>query len=301
MAPASALLFSSLIWAFSYFPIEWLYGDGMSPASLVVLRFLGAGVAMLAVRPRVVRLLGRRELLGGALLGVLLGLGTLLQLEGLTIVSPAVSGFVTTLYVIFTPLVAWVALRRPVGHANWIAVVLALLGAGVLSLHGFALDRGVVLTALGSLGYACHFVVLSELSVREHVYGLTVVQLLVGGALAAAWSVPGGGVGLPHTASTWGWLVFCVLGATVLTFWLQAWAQGKVSATRTAVLLTSEPVYVVGFTALLGGTVAARSLAGGALILAAVVVVEADGVRRRRALATPVPAPVPASSPTPVG
>src|SRR5215467_1575319 len=273
MAPALALLSSSLIWAFSYFPIEWLYGDGVSPASVVVLRFLGAGLAMLAVRPRGVRLLGRRELRGGVLLGVLLGLGTLLQLEGLTVVPPAVSGFVTTLYVIFTPLVAWIVLRRPVGRANWVAVVLALTGAGVLSLHGFAVDRGVLVTTLGSLGYAGHFVALSELSVRDHVYGLTVVQLLVGGLLAAAWSVPGGGVDLPRGAPAWGWLGFCVLGATMLTFWLQAWAQEKVSATRTAVLLTSEPVYIVGFTAALGGTVAARSLVGGAVILAAVIVV----------------------------
>lgn len=301
MLPASALLFSSLIWAFSYFPIEWLYGDHVSAASLVVLRFLGAGAVMLAVRPRAVRLLGRRELLGGVLLGVLLGLGTLLQLEGLTVISPAVSGFVTTLYVIFTPLVAWAALRRRIGRANWIAVALALVGAGVLSLHGVTVDRGVLLTTAGSLGYACHFVALSELSVREHVYGLTVVQLLVGGGLAAGWAAAGGGVDLPHTGANWGWLVFCVLGATMVTFWLQAWAQEKVSATRTAVLLTSEPIYVVGFTAALGGTVATRSLVGGAMILAAVVVVEIDGVRRRRAPATPAPALVPAVPATSVG
>lgn len=274
MAPALALLFSSLVWAFSYFPITWLYADHVSPASVVVLRFLGAGLLMLAVRPRSVRRLGRRELRGGALLGLLLGLGTLLQLEGLAIVSPAVSGFVTTIYVVFTPVVAWMALRHRIGRTNWVAVLLAVAGAGVLSLHGFAVDRGVLITTAGSLAYACQFVALSELSVREHVYGLTVVQLLVGGLLATAWAGARGGVDLPGTAATWGWLAFCVLGATMLTFWLQAWAQEKVSATRTAVLLTSEPVYIVGFTALLGGTVTARSLAGGAVILAAVIVVE---------------------------
>src|SRR4029079_3318570 len=102
MAPTAALLFSAMVWAFSYFPIVWLLDDMSAPAMQAV-RFLAAGAVMLVLRPRSVTELGRREWRGSVLLAVLLAAGSILQAAGLRLISPAVSGFVATLYVVLTP------------------------------------------------------------------------------------------------------------------------------------------------------------------------------------------------------
>lgn len=275
MVYTAALLFSAMVWAFSYFPIVWLLGDMSAPAMTAV-RFLAAGVVMLTLRPRAVADLGRREWRGSVLLALLLSTGSILQAAGLRLVSPAVSGFVATLYVVLTPVVAWLALGRRATPATWVAALVATLGAAVLSLNGLAVDLGVLLTLGGALAYACHFVTLSEVSVREHVYGITAVQMFGAGLLGLAWAGATTGVDLPHSAANWGWLAFTVLAATVLTFTLQTWAQGRVAAARAAVILTAEPVFVVAFTPLVGGIITGRALIGGAIIVAAVAIVEAE-------------------------
>ena len=55
---------------------------------------------------------------------------------------------------------------------------------------------------------------------------------------------------------------------------------GRVAAARAAVILTAEPVFVVAFTPLVGGAITGRALLGGAIIVAAVAIVEAERARR---------------------
>ncbi|GAA1819093.1 DMT family transporter [Luedemannella flava] len=303
MAPTLALLVGSALWAYAYLPAGWLLSEMSTPA-ITATRFLGAGLIMLALRPRCLRALGRREVRGGLLLAVLLGVGTGLQLAGLRMISPAVSGFVSALYVVLTPFVARFTLGRRTTPATWAGALVATAGAGVLSLHGFRVELGVALTLLCAVAYAGQIVVLSEVSTPAHAYGLAVLQLLGAGVVGAAWALvaPGHGAYLPHTPTGWGWLAFLILGPSLLCYALQSWAQGHVGATRAAVIFATEPVFVLAFTALAGHELGARALTGGGLILAAVAIVEADGYGvmtrwfRTRAAKRSSPVTVPSAS-----
>jgi drug/metabolite transporter (DMT)-like permease len=62
----------------------------------------------------------------------------------------------------------------------------------------------------------------------------------------------------------------------------QTWAQSQISATRTAVIMTMEPVWAAFFAVLFGGeSLTSRMLVGGAFVLAAMYLVEL-GPRNRR-------------------
>src|SRR4051812_44930148 len=121
-------------------------------------RFAIAAVAMAVVRPGAVRRLGRDGTRSGVLLGLALGIGYITQTFGLERTSAAVSGFITGMFVVFTPLTAALVLRRRVTAAAWGATALATVGLGLLSLHGFALGAGETLTLCCAVAFALHIV-----------------------------------------------------------------------------------------------------------------------------------------------
>lgn len=244
-----------------------------------VLDFLGVrfGIAtllMLAVRPRSVAALPRALVPRGIALGVILGSGYVLQTFGLKYASATVSGFITGLFVVFTPLVAWVLLRTRVTAAAWLGVGLATIGLAFLSLNGAAVGLGEALTLGCAALYAVHIVGLGAWSTHEDAYGLAVVQL---GTVSAVCLVIGASDGLilPSQPSTWAAVLFLALFATAIAFFVQTWAQAHLAPTRAAVVMTMEPVFATVFAVLVAGEVLTLRIAvGAACILAAMFLVE---------------------------
>src|SRR5436305_2331778 len=114
-------------------------------------RFAIATIAIALVKPKAVLQLGRGGLRAGALLGLALGAGYITQTFGLEHTPASVSGFITGMFVVFTPLVAGLVFRRRVGGQAWAAVALATVGLALISLNGAALGRGEALTLLCAL------------------------------------------------------------------------------------------------------------------------------------------------------
>jgi drug/metabolite transporter (DMT)-like permease len=188
-----------------------------------------------------------------------------------------VSGFITGLFVVFTPLIAAVVLRRRVPAAVWVAVALATVGLGLISLHGLSIGRGELLTVVGAFFFAAHIVGLGEWSHRNDAYALAVVQIgtVAAFSLALALIKDGGhGLTLPSGWSGWGAIAVTALLGTAAGFFLQTWSQARMPATRAAVVLTLEPVFA-GVTGVLSGeTLALRGWIGAGLVLAAMYLVE---------------------------
>lgn len=279
----AGLLATTAVWGSTFLVVK----DAI--ASMPVLDFLGlrftvACAAMLAVRPRAAARLGRDGWRHGVLLGLVLAAGYAAQTFGLQTASASVSGFVTGLFVVFTPLIGAVVLRRRVPSAVWVAVVLATVGLGLISLHGLAIGRGEMLTVAGAFFFALHIVGLGEWSHRHDAYALAVVQIGTVAAVSLLLAVAGGprhAPILPPDAAGWAAIAVTALLGTAAGFFLQTWSQARMPATRAAVVLTMEPVFA-GVTGVLAGeTLAVRGWIGAALVLAAMYAVEL-GPRRDR-------------------
>ena len=278
----AGLLATTAVWGSTFLVVK----DAI--ASVPVLDFLGlrfavAFAAMLAVRPRALAALGRSGWRHGVLLGLVLAAGYAAQTFGLQTASASVSGFITGLFVVFTPLIGAVLLRRPVPPAVWAAVVLATVGLGLISLHGLAIGRGELLTVVGAFFFAVHIVGLGEWSHRHDAYALAVVQIGTVAAVSLLLAVAGGAahgghgghlLTLPPTPAGWAAVAVTALLGTAAGFFLQTWSQARMQATRAAVVLTMEPVFA-GVTGVLAGeTLAVRGWIGAALVLAAMYAVE---------------------------
>ena len=87
-------------------------------------------------------------------------------------------------------------------------------------------------------------------------------------------AVPGG-LTLPSTGGQWASLLYMALVAGALALWAQTWAQAHLTATRAAIVMALEPVFAAFFAVLLGGeSLTRRMLVGGALVVAAMYLVE---------------------------
>jgi drug/metabolite transporter (DMT)-like permease len=237
-------------------------------------RFGIAAIAMVVARPRAVLSLDARGRRLGVVLGLVLGAGYIAQTIGLEHTPASVSGFITGLYVVFTPLCLAVILRRRVSRIAWLAVALATGGLALLSLHGFSIGGGEALTLLCALAFALHIVGLGEWSSSYDAAGLVVVQLSTVTLLSVVFAAPQS-LAPPPDAAVWGAVLLTALAATAVAFFLQTWAQAHLSPTRAAVVMTMEPVFAGVFGVAIGGdAIGSRTVVGALLVLAAMYAVE---------------------------
>src|SRR3954468_193956 len=109
---------------------------------------------------------------------------------------------------------------------------------------------------------------------------MSIIQCIVIAMICGVAAAPDGIV-LPQTTADWLSVVYMALFAGAAALLGQTWAQAHLPPTRSAIIMSMEPVFAAFFAVLLGGeSVTARMLVGGGMVLAAMLVVEL--VPRRR-------------------
>jgi len=268
-----ALLAVAVVWG-SSFPLTKVMLDSLSPRQFLAIRFAMAAVALVLAFPRALRRLSPRALLQGCALGVVYGAAQLVQTTGLAYTPATVSGFITGLYVVLTPLCAAVLLRSGIGARAWVGAVLAVVGLGVLALRGLSLGYGEWLTLASALLFALHIVGLGAWATAREALGVAVVQMVAIAVVCTVATVPEG-FAAPRSAGGWVILVYLAVVSGALAMIVQTWAQSQISASRAAIVMSTEPGWsAVLSIAFFGEPLTWRVLVGGALMLAAMMVVE---------------------------
>jgi drug/metabolite transporter (DMT)-like permease len=277
---ATLLLVSvTAVWGSTFFLIHDLV-EHVPPADFLAVRFGIAAIVMFVLFRRQTLALTRRELRVGVVLGMLYGVAQVLQTTGLQHTDASVSGFITGTYVVLTPVLGAVLLHDRIGRVTWFAVGLATLGLALLSLQGFSVGIGEALTLLSAILYAGHIVALGRWSTPGAAVGLATVQAGVITVVAAVVAVPDG-LTLPADGRQWASLLYMALIAGALALWAQTWAQAHLTATRAAIVMALEPVFAALFAVTLGGeSLTSRMLVGGALVVAAMYLVELRSTAR---------------------
>ena len=267
------LLAMTAVWGSTFVLIKDVVAR-MPVADFLAVRFVVAAAVMLALFARPVMRLGRQQILRGLILGVVYGAGQLLQTWGLSRIAPSVSGFVTGMYVVFTPILATVLLRHRMPGVVWLAVLLATGGLALLSLNGVSVDLGVWLTLASALMYGLHIVGLGQWSRSGEAFGMSAVQMVAIAIVCLLATAPHG-PRLPPDRSAWFAVLYMALIAGAGAMLMQTWAQSHLPATRAAIVMTTEPVFAAGFAVAFGSDLLTwRMLVGGGLVLAAMYTVE---------------------------
>ena len=279
LAATLALLAMTACWGSTFFLIKDLL-ERVPTLDFLGVRFAVAGLVMLVVAPGAVRRISAAARRRAVVLGLLYGLAQILQTAGLAHTSASVSGFVTGLYVVATPVFAAVLLRTRVTLLTWAAVALAAGGLALLTLQGLAVGYGEGLTLIAALLYALHIVGLGAWSRPGDALGMSILQVCVIAVMCLLAAAPGG-MTLPPTGADWLSLLYMAVFAGALALLAQTWAQSHLPPTRSAIVMSMEPVFAALFAVLLGGEqLGLRTVAGGALVVAAMLLVEAAPRRK---------------------
>ena len=255
------LIAATLVWGLSFPLIKSLgvlqqalvpgSGSWLVTVCAVAPRFLiaGAGLALVCAwkhgRP------AAPEVRQGLGLALFLGLGLLLQVDGLQSTDASVSAFLTQLYAVLIPL--WVALRtrRPPRWTVAAACVLVVAGVGVLGrvdVCDFRLGRGELETIAGSLFFMAQILWLERREFAgNRVLPTTAVMFLAVGAAfgAAAWLMapePAALLALLAAPAWHGLTLTLTVACTVFCFVVMNACQPRITATEAGLIYTLEPV-----------------------------------------------------------
>jgi drug/metabolite transporter (DMT)-like permease len=247
--------------------------ERQSVNSFLATRFIVAVVVMIALRPSVLQKFNKEMILKGSLAGFFLGTGYIFQTLGLARTGAAITGFVTGLYVVLTPLIAAVFLKEKIKAFTWFCVVLATIGLALLSLRGWSVGIGEALVFVSAIAFAAHIVTLSKWSLGFDAYALTIVQLSICALLTGVISI-GQGYEKPTDSGVWGVVIFTAVIATAVAFIVQTWSQAHMSSTKVAVILTMEVVFAALFAVAFGGeSLTLQVSIGGAMVLLAMYLI----------------------------
>jgi drug/metabolite transporter (DMT)-like permease len=273
-----SLLSVAIVWGATFVVVK----ESVESTPVFSYLFLRFGLAFLVLLPW---LLPRVHKLDAGLLGagVLLGFlyyaafGT--QTLGLAEIPASISAFLTGLYVIAVPLLAWGLFHRRPGRYALYASLIASAGLWFLTSPGgqISLSRGEWLSIACALLFALHIIATDYFTRRYDTWLLVGIQLLTVSLLSGVTS-------LLFEPSTWpkrwdGSLLLSLLItgilATAYALWIQTRMQRYTTPTRTAIIFAMEPVSAGVFGVWVGGeTLTLWQILGGGLIVAAMLLAE---------------------------
>lgn len=285
-AAEGALICIAAVWGLTFVMVQ----DAIE--LLPTMAFLGYRFAIAALLVTLVfrnrlRALSPAGWRAGVVMGALLTAGYILQTLGLEETTASNAGFITGLFVVLTPVLGALLLGDRVPRMAWIAA--GVSGAGLYLLSGTGGDlnlRGDGLVLLCAVAFAGHILATAR-GARDHDVGaLLVVQLGLCALVCLAIAASLGDLEAPEGATVWSALLVTAVVASALGFFVQTYAQQHAAPARTALILASEPAFAGLFGWLLADErLSALSLVGAALIVGAIVAVEAlPRMRPRRPL-----------------
>ena len=267
-----ALLLVSAAWGLAFVVMKPAI-ERQSVNNFLFTRFSMAVLVMVLIRPQVLKFLTKDLLLRGLAAGFLLGGGYIFQTVGLANTGAAITGFVTGLYVVLTPLFAGLIFKERVSKNTWLYVFMATVGLALLSLKGWSIGFGELMVFFSAIAFAAHITALSKWSAGRDVYAMTITQLTMCAAMTGVASIFEG-YSAPPDYGVWAVVVFTAVFATAIAFIVQTWSQAHMSATKVAVILTMEVVFAAFFAIIFAGErLTIQAALGGILVVTAMYLI----------------------------
>lgn len=122
-------------------------------------------------------------LAGGILCGIAYTVASTLQQYGVAYTTVGKAGFITTLYIIFVPILG-IFMKKKVPKIVWFAAAMAAVGMYLLCMtERFALTAGDTLVFLCAIVFAAHILVIDYFSPRTEGVILSCMQLFICGVI----------------------------------------------------------------------------------------------------------------------
>jgi drug/metabolite transporter (DMT)-like permease len=266
------LLATTAIWGSSFLVMKDSL-ERQDVYSFLASRFVLAALIMFAFKPKSLTGLDKVFVKRAVFTGALATGGFISQTFGLTQTTVSNTGFITGLYLVFTPLIAWLLLKHRITKAQWTAVAIATIGLYLIAYNGITVGIGEILVLISAILFAAQIVAIGELSNGKNSYALTLIQIIVAAVVFVVLTLIGG-YQAPPDSSVWAAVIFTAVFATFFGFLIQVKAQAVMSATVAGVLLAMETPFALFFGLYFDNDpFTLRIMSGGTLVMLAMALV----------------------------
>jgi drug/metabolite transporter (DMT)-like permease len=266
------LLATTAIWGSSFLVMKDSL-ERQDVYSFLASRFVLAALIMFAFKPKSLTGLNKVFVKRAVFTGALATGGFISQTFGLTQTTVSNTGFITGLYLVFTPLIAWLLLKHRITKAQWTAVAVATIGLYLIAYNGITVGIGEILVLISAILFAAQIVAIGELSNGKNSYALTLIQIIVAAVVFVVLTLIGG-YQAPPDSSVWAAVIFTAVFATFFGFLIQVKAQAVMSATVAGVLLAMETPFALFFGLYFDDDpFTLRIMSGGTLVMLAMALV----------------------------
>lgn len=269
------LIIVAIIWG-SGFTFSAVALDFFSPFQILAIRFTLAFLLMCLFFFKQFKHINIQSIKKGIILGVFLYFAFMFQTIGLVYTTPSKNAFLTAFNVVLVPVITAIVYKKGLNRASIIGALLSIIGIAIMSLDNFTqINIGDLLTLICALFFALQIFYTNEFVQNENIFVLNTVQIGTAAVLGNIVALVRNDAIQPLTSR--GVVSVIYLGAisTMLAFLLQTAAQRYATGTETAIILSTEAVFGMVFSAiLLKEVITGKMLLGSALILAGVLIVQ---------------------------
>src|SRR6478735_9555816 len=280
-----ALVAVTAIWGYTFVPVQKAVAVYPLFAFLAV-RFAISTLALAPFALRPLRSLPRAGVFAGVGAGCLLATAYALQTAGLDRTTVASTGFITGLYVVFTPLLALAFFGTAVPRALWLGIALSVVGLLLLNGVPGGSTLGNVLVLGNAVFQALQITAMERYAPRYDPRALTFLQMGTSAVAFIAIALALGDLQAPDGRTVWSALIVTGVFAGALGYLIATWVQARTTAARAALVFTLE----APFAALAGVLLADEVLGcvgwlGCAVMMCGLVVAEPAAAATLRRLA----------------
>ena len=286
-APAPILLLVAVtaIWGVTFVQVQ----DALALYPLFAFLAVRFGISVVVLAPfawKPLRELPREGVVAGLGVGVLLAAAYGLQTAGLELTTVTSTGFITGLYVVFTPLIAFWLFGTRVPAVVWVSVSFAVVGLLLLNGVPGGSTVGNSLVLANAVIQSFQIASMERFAPRYDARALTFLQMTT---CFVGFTVIAGAAGqfeVPRGWTVWGALIVTGVFAGALGYLIATWVQARTTAARAALVFTLEAPFAALFGVLLADEVLGwLGWLGCAVMLAGIVLAEPAAASALRRLA----------------
>jgi drug/metabolite transporter (DMT)-like permease len=269
-----SLIGVTAIWGAGY-PIMSVTLRDAGPYTYVAFRSILAAIAFTIVFHKKLSKIDKTAVKGGLLIAITLAVGNILQVLGLLYTTPSKSSFITSLSVIFVPLIIAIIYKKLPGKYTVLAVIFSLIGLFLMSYPGGkgGLNKGDLLTLSCALCYSFQILLVDRYGKKTDVIALTCIELIFVAILSLIPGIAFEGLKMTFNTVTIGALIFTAIFGSAIGMWVQNKMQPYTNPSHAAVIYLGEPVFGAFFSIFIGDILSGRALAGCIIVLVGMLIV----------------------------
>ncbi len=277
------LLVTAIVWG-SGFVITAIALEYLTAYQVMAGRFLLASIILTVLFGYKLKKASKSVIWKGILLGTILYIAFALQTVGLQYTTPSKNAFLTAVNVIIVPIIAFAVYKRRIDGYEIIGSIIAIVGIGLLSLQGsLTMNIGDALSLACAVAFAFDIFCTNLFVQKEDAIALTIIQFITASFLGVLVVVSQGDIPSTLEKEAIYSIIYLAIFSTTLAYLFQNIANQYTSATKAAIILSTESFFGMVLSVIfLHEVLTSRMVVGAILILLAILIAEVKPVHPKK-------------------